>query len=221
MGYPCRHHQESWRGRFTSRLTASCLRNWTKSPMRRHRWRRWKEWKRGAKVTSEASNSILDTTTTLYCHHHGEGNPSMLLPVHGIEAVSPRISKPDDRTLRTAGVATIRKSKKDFHARMPLNLYFLRKLGHKIFEIHCDEGCSMIDVLQHLSRKYVGDSVTLLIDALMPDDDYTMVHSDLVTVRPGRFSAQKLPLSNSQLTVSDKVRNRSRCLYSVYEIEVT
>ena len=171
-------------------------------------------------MTSEASNSILDTTTTLYCHHHGEGNPSMLLSLQGVDSVLHRVSKPDDRMLRTIGMSTIRQSGRDFHSRTPLSLILLQHLRHKVFEIHCDEGCDMIDVLQHLSKRSIEETFIFLVDGLKPDDNYAIVHSDLVTIRPGRLTARKLPLSYSQLSVSDKIRNRGRCLYIVHKIEV-
>ena len=166
-------------------------------------------------MPSEASNSILDTTTTLYCRHHGDGNPSMLESLQGINSIEHRISKADDRVLRTKGISTIRKSGKDFDVRMPLRLNLLQYLCHKVFEIHCDEDCSMTDVLLALSRKYQGDSVIFIVNQLKPDDNYTMVHRELVTVQHGRVAVEKLSPFISQLSVSDKIRNRSRCLYSV------
>ena len=139
----------------------------------------------------------------------------MLLTVQDIEDVNSRLSKRDDIDLRTKGVSTIRKSGKDFHARCPLDLNLLRPLSHKVFEIHCDEGCSMVDVLWQLSKEYAGDNSVFLVNALKPDDDYTVVHSDLVTIRPGRFIARKLSSSSNSLSVSAKIRSRGRCLCSV------
>ena len=150
---------------------------------------------RVGKVGREASKFTLETATTLHCHHHGEGNPSTELPLYGVAGVEHRISKPDDRTLRAMGVATIRKSGKDFHARSPLKLNFMKHLSHKVFEIHCDEGCSMIDVLRYLSKMHEGDSVDFLVNTLKPNDNYAMIYRDLVTVRPERFTVQKLPSS--------------------------
>lgn len=144
----------------------------------------------------------------------------MLLAAQGIESVSPRISKRDERVLRTKGVSTVRKSRKDFHIRSPLNLYFLQHLSQKVFEIHCDEGCSMIDVLWHLSRNYAGDDLGFLVNALKPDDDYTVVHSDSVIIRPEKFMTRKLPSSKNPMSVSAKIRNRSRCLYIVHATNV-
>ena len=168
-------------------------------------------------MTSEAGNSILDTTTTLYCHHHGEGNPSMLLPLQGVDSVLHRVSKPDDRMLRTIGISTIRQSGRDFHSRTPLSLFLLQHFRYIVFEIHCDEGCSMIDVLQHLSKRSTEETFIFLVDGLKPDDNYTMVHSDLVTIRPGRLTAQKLPPSTYHSPVSSKIKNRGRSLFSVHE----
>ena len=155
-------------------------------------------------------------TTTLYCQHHGDGNPSIEMPLPGVQPTE-RISKPDDRKLREIGITTIRQSGKESHARNPLNLYTLRVIGkNKVFEIHCNEGCSMADVLHHLAKKYYGDDIVFVVGSLNPDDDYNVIHNELVTVRPGRFHVSSLPTNAYQKElVAVKIRNRGRCLFWV------
>ena len=158
----------------------------------------------------------IHNTTTLYCQHHGEGNPSILLFVAGIQPVE-RLSKPDDRQLREAGITTIRRAGRDSDVRSPLTLNTLRVIGrNKIFEIHCEEGCTMVDVLAHLAKGYAGDKIVFLVNALKPDDDYSVIHRELVTVQPGRFVRGQLPtVAYGQNLIASKIRNRGRCLFAV------
>ncbi len=164
---------------------------------------------------------VFETTTTVYCHHHSTmgGIPTFVMPSVGITALTHEVSRRDEIALIKAGITTARRNrrkKKQNEWRGPLTLPLLLVLHRKIFEIHCEKGCRMFDVIMELAKGYVGNETRFRVTYIRPDEGYAWLHREDYIIRPRRIVRVYLQVESNRIaSPSDKIRKRGRRLYSV------